>query len=353
MSVPTTRFVTTSDGVNIGYIRVGEGPPLVYASNFRGDVHNYRRKPAAQKDLTDRLAALGWEVIHHDGRGMGCSERAVTDWSLESRVRDLEAVLSRVRAERVVLAGADQGAPAAIAYAVRNPERVSHLLLLCPFANGAARYELPALRLAMAGISGAAPVWGLFTNVIGSVVTQFANPAVSRQIGESIRDAMTAEGLSAYFAASRSIDVTSALRDVVTPTLVVHDPAFPFGSFDLCRAVVAGIPDARLVVVSDRPMMGGAFEETLPAIDRFLRLGNDETGDEGSGAAVACNALALTRREHEVLRLIATGRSNKAIASALAMSERTVARHVTNIYAKIGTRTRASATAYAIRNRLT
>ena len=83
MPALTTRFVTTSDGVNIGYIRVGHGPPIVFASNFRGDVHNYRRHSDAQISLTDRLAALGWEVIHHDGRGMGSSDRVFGEFSVE------------------------------------------------------------------------------------------------------------------------------------------------------------------------------------------------------------------------------------------------------------------------------
>ena len=205
----------------------------------------------------------------------------------------------------------------------------------------------------MAGVSTAAPAWVLFTNVIGSVVTQFSNPALGRQIAESIRDAMTPEGLNAYFAASRSIDVTGLLPHVTAPTLVIHEPTFPFGSFDLCREVASGIPDARLTFVNDRSMMGGSYEETLPAIDRFLRLGTQEANADERHAAVNDDASALTPREREVLRLVATGRSNKAIASALAMSERTVARHVTNIYAKIGTRTRAAATAYAIRHGLT
>jgi DNA-binding CsgD family transcriptional regulator len=60
----------------------------------------------------------------------------------------------------------------------------------------------------------------------------------------------------------------------------------------------------------------------------------------------------LTPREVEVLRLIAAGRSNKEISEALVLSLRTAARHVTNIYAKIGAHNRADAAAYAIRNGL-
>jgi DNA-binding CsgD family transcriptional regulator len=60
----------------------------------------------------------------------------------------------------------------------------------------------------------------------------------------------------------------------------------------------------------------------------------------------------LTQREVEVLRLVAAGKSNKEVSEELVLSLRTTARHVTNIYAKIGARNRADATSYAIRNHL-
>jgi DNA-binding NarL/FixJ family response regulator len=55
----------------------------------------------------------------------------------------------------------------------------------------------------------------------------------------------------------------------------------------------------------------------------------------------------LTRRELEVLRHLAAGETNKAIAAELVLSVRTVDRHVSNIYAKLGVSSRAAATAYA------
>ena len=61
----------------------------------------------------------------------------------------------------------------------------------------------------------------------------------------------------------------------------------------------------------------------------------------------------LTSREAEVLRLIAAGRTNAEISRELVLSLRTVARHITNIYGKIGARGKADATAYAIRHHLT
>ncbi len=62
---------------------------------------------------------------------------------------------------------------------------------------------------------------------------------------------------------------------------------------------------------------------------------------------------ALTARETEVLRLIAAGRTNREIGVDLTLSVRTVARHITNIYTKIGARGKADATSYAHRNNLT
>jgi DNA-binding NarL/FixJ family response regulator len=58
----------------------------------------------------------------------------------------------------------------------------------------------------------------------------------------------------------------------------------------------------------------------------------------------------LSARELEVLRLVARGMTNKAIAAQLVLSDRTVDRHVSNILSKIGESSRAAATAYAFRN---
>jgi DNA-binding NarL/FixJ family response regulator len=60
----------------------------------------------------------------------------------------------------------------------------------------------------------------------------------------------------------------------------------------------------------------------------------------------------LTPRELEVLRLVASGKTNKAIASELFLSERTIDRHVSNIFSKLNVSSRASATAFAYKHQL-
>ncbi len=60
----------------------------------------------------------------------------------------------------------------------------------------------------------------------------------------------------------------------------------------------------------------------------------------------------LTPRELEVLRLVASGQSNKAIAAGLVLSEKTVERHLSNIFSKLGVSSRAAATAFAYEHEL-
>jgi DNA-binding CsgD family transcriptional regulator len=103
----------------------------------------------------------------------------------------------------------------------------------------------------------------------------------------------------------------------------------------------------------------GAQLELQAARDVFDRLGarlDLERLDPAAGSAARAEAPAaaagLTPREHEVLRLIATGKTNKAIARELCLSEKTIDRHVSNIFSKISVTSRAGATAYAYENKL-
>ena len=74
--------------------------------------------------------------------------------------------------------------------------------------------------------------------------------------------------------------------------------------------------------------------------------------DALSGTAEAPAAGGLTAREVQVLRLVATGKTNRAIADDLVISEKTVARHLSNIFDKLGVPSRAAATAYAYQHGL-
>jgi DNA-binding NarL/FixJ family response regulator len=112
------------------------------------------------------------------------------------------------------------------------------------------------------------------------------------------------------------------------------------------RELVAAACDAlgdRDTAVMELDAARLAYEELGAAPDlerlRALRAGPRPTG-------------GLSSREIEVLRLVATGRTNRAIANDLVISEKTVARHVSNIFTKLGVSSRAAATAYAYENGL-
>lgn len=83
-----------------------------------------------------------------------------------------------------------------------------------------------------------------------------------------------------------------------------------------------------------------AFERlgAAPDVARLEKLVQANTSKTKGG---------LTARETTVLRLVAKGKTNKAIASDLGISEKTVARHVSNIFTKLGLSSRAAATAFA------
>ena len=89
----------------------------------------------------------------------------------------------------------------------------------------------------------------------------------------------------------------------------------------------------------------GVFEQLGAARDLAIV-------DSLTRGAPPLGAHGLTPRELQVLRLVAAGQTNKAIAAELVLSERTVDRHVSNIFTKLGVSSRAAATAYAYEHQL-
>jgi ATP/maltotriose-dependent transcriptional regulator MalT len=98
-----------------------------------------------------------------------------------------------------------------------------------------------------------------------------------------------------------------------------------------------------------------AAAEFEAAREVFLNLGAAQSIVEldASLAEIAVDEVGLlTAREIEVLRLVATGLTNRAIATELFLSEKTVARHLSNIFQRLGVPSRSAATAYAYEHRL-
>src|SRR5690606_8913794 len=106
---------------------VGEGPPLVKAANWLTHLQHEWQSPVWRHWL--RELSRTHTLVRYDERGCGLSDREIEDLSFEAWVRDLETVVDALGLERFPLLGISQGGPVSVAYAVRHPERVSHLIL--------------------------------------------------------------------------------------------------------------------------------------------------------------------------------------------------------------------------------
>ena len=89
------------------------------------------------------------------------------------------------------------------------------------------------------------------------------------------------------------------------------------------------------------------FDAAAAAFEQLGALPDRERVRGLAGRPAKERAGGLTERELEVLALVARGKTNRAIAAELVISEKTVARHVSNIFTKLGLGSRSAATAYA------
>ena len=102
----------------------------------------------------------------------------------------------------------------------------------------------------------------------------------------------------------------------------------------------------------DEEGAASAFGSATTTFDRLGAALDAAQVRQVNSAASVCPPDGLTERECEVLRLVASGATNKAIAGRLNLSEKTVARHLSNIFAKLDVQSRAAATAYAFEHGL-
>src|SRR3989454_7461179 len=136
------RFCSSNDGVRIACATTGDGPPLVKAANWLSHVQFDLDSPV-WRHWIEELSRFH-RYVRYDERGCGLSDWKVPDFSFDAWVRDLEAVVDSLGLERFALLGVSQGGPVGIAYAVRHPERVTHLVLYGSYCLGWANRDLPA-----------------------------------------------------------------------------------------------------------------------------------------------------------------------------------------------------------------
>jgi DNA-binding NarL/FixJ family response regulator len=173
-------------------------------------------------------------------------------------------------------------------------------------------------------------------------VSRWAGGDMAHWYAEYIRESVTPEGLSAAYASISDVDITDLLPRIQAPTLVLARRASEVLPVEVARNLTASIPNARMALLDGTGVIPfpDVMEQFVGEVCSFLGSGLEDAPD------------GLTRREIDVLRLLAGGLSNTQISNELVLSIRTVARHITNIYAKIGAQNRSEATAYAIRHDL-
>ncbi len=264
------KFCSASDGTTIAYAVIGDGPPLVKAPNWMNHLEYDWESPVWSHMLRD--ISRNHTLIRFDQRGNGLSDWRVPEITFESMVSDLAMVVEAAGLERFALFGISQGCLFSIAYAVRHPERVSHLVLYAGFAMGLLasgnehfkqQIELQ-LQMMREG-------WGKNNPAFRQFFTSLLVPGASQDqmdwCNELQRKTTTGETAARLTEMFHSADVTDLLAQIKVPTLVLHcrnDAVVPFKGG---RRMAAGIPNARFVALEGQNHL---ILEDEPAWPRFM-----------------------------------------------------------------------------------
>lgn len=248
-------FCRSADGTRIAHASSGSGYPLVKAGHWLTHIEHDWHSPIWRPFL-DRLNRQ-FHVVRYDQRGNGLSEWEVSDFSLERFVEDLEAVVDASGVERFALYGTSQGAPIAVAYACRHPDRVSHLVLHGGYekgrlvrATGSDRAEGEALLTLMRN------GWGRANSpFIDAFATMFI-PGGSREQLDSLVDLQrrttSPQNAAAIRLAVDGFDVSDLLAGIRSPTLVIHVRDDGVQPLDEAYRLATRIPDAGFLMLDSR-----------------------------------------------------------------------------------------------------
>jgi pimeloyl-ACP methyl ester carboxylesterase len=344
------RFATTDDGVRIAYWVAGrlDGPPLIECTGALFGTEISTEIPI-HAEMLARFC-----VIAFDHRGFGTSARDVGDITPELLVSDLAAVVDAVGFRQVALNAMHDGCATALTYAAMEPQRVSRIAMIAPFTRASDFLRPEAVAGFVALVRGD---WNVAARTLADIAMPNLQPPERDMYSRHYVTMTSPVNMARFVEAFARMDVSRALPNVRAPVLIYHERDYSFIPFRLGQEVASALPHATFVPIEHRGAAGFALRDHAGQMFSFLAGDPLEPITEASGARPAAGHGAtisrpLTPREAEVLRLLAAGRSNRQLAEELVLSERTVARHIANIYAKIDAHGRAEATAYALRHGL-
>ena len=338
-------YLTKRNGAQIAYGSVGTGSPLLLPPGWGA--------PLAWPGQRLETLAHHHTVLTYDMEGTGLSSGRVRfEDSYERHADELLEVVDHLAIAKAALLGESLGAPTAIDFTARYPDRVACVVTLGGYAKGPGTFNKKTTEAFPAVVRAN---WGLSSAALADMLWPNATADEREQLALAQRRAFDGETAARLLEEIYAVDLERRLSDVRAPTLVVHyrgDRAIPFRGG---QAIAAGVAGATLLPLDGVAHLPTSAEDqaAYEAIARFVSshpasLKADAASERSSMPA----AELLTAREREVLELVASGLSNVAIATQFSISVRTVERHISNTYGKLGVRNRAQAATYALRSGL-
>lgn len=266
----TIRFCQAEDNTAIAYAVSGqEKPVLVKAANWLSHLEHDCSSPVWAhwwQGLSDRF-----KLVRYDERGCGLSDWEVGEFSFDTWINDLTDIIDAAQLDRFALLGISQGAAVAIAYAVANPEKVSHLILYGGFIQGRLKRDPPQEAEATMLEELVSLGWGrpdpAFRRIFASLFAPDAKPNELEAFDDLQRVSTSPANALRFVQMFNRIDVTALASRVSVPTLVLHASDEAEIPMSQSRLMASMIPNAQFVALNSRNHILGADE---PAWVNFL-----------------------------------------------------------------------------------
>jgi pimeloyl-ACP methyl ester carboxylesterase/DNA-binding CsgD family transcriptional regulator len=343
------QFCTSEDSTRIAVASCGTGPVILRAAHWLSHV-DYDLESPVWRPWLQALSARN-RFVRYDPRGCGMSDRHVADLSIEAWNADLDAVAESIKEPRFVLLGLSQGGALAIDFALRHPERVSHLVLLNAYGQGGrarARTEAELLE-AETLVNFIRVGWGrdnpAFCRFFTNLFIPDGTPEQHRWWGDLERITATAEVASQLLWSMQGIDVLDRASGLSVPTLIAHCRGDMRVPFDEGRKLAAAIPGARFVPLESKNHVLLADE---PAWAVFQAELASFLGQDGPAQFPVVGEAGLTPAEAAILALVAEGLDNQSIAERLGKSAKTVRNQLSVVFNKLGVHSRSQAIVMAL-----
>ena len=342
MDAPPVQYVKTSDGYDIAYAVSGEGRPFVLMPNLSAwNTEQLWRHPTFGAGFG--ALASRFHLIQYDARGTGNSTRGLKpDHSYEGYILDLEAVVQRLGLEDFVIEAQITGAHAALRYLTRHPGQVAGLILRSP--------------MPVAGAVGLKNWEGVYTNQWEAYLRHGLSIFWPGDVEDWVKFYGENTSQANFILASQTIinsHVEEILPLISTPVLVITPRNMPNPPFlDNSRAYASLITNSQLILYDhdfwDILSTGGPGKPSALSIIEGFVAGLPPAGNRPTAPpTTAALPDGLSERELQVLRLLASGKSNPEIAKELFITRNTVQNHVGSILIKTNLTNRAQAAVYA------